>query len=991
VSTISSRYEIPAATHQPGQTVHGFRVDAVTPLEDIRARAYECTHLASGARLLHVHCHDEENLYAIAFRTPPPDSTGVAHITEHSVLAGSRKYPVKDAFNELSKSTLKTFLNAMTWPDKTVYPVCSAVRADYFNLAAVYTDLVLHPLVSEETFRQEGHHLELADLDDPKTDLTVSGVVYNEMKGAYSSPDRVVGKVIQEAIYPDNCYAIDSGGDPDVIPTLTYEKFRAFHRAYYSPSNARWYLYGDIALADHLAFIGERLVGFDRVEVSSEVMPQPRWDRPRSVRASYPIAPGEDTKGKTYVQVSWMLESMAKTEQVVLFEILKEALLGTAASPLRKALVDSGLGQDLSPLSGHDTDFLQTLFTAGLRGSEPERAEQLERLVLETLGRLSREGLDAGLVEAAFHQIEFKGKEVVPPFPVMLLIRSAGPANYGADPKSGLQFGRIVAGLRARYAQDPGLFQRVIQEWFLDNPHRVLSVVAPSGTLAAEKESALKARLAARKQRMSADEVEQVRADAKTLKLTQGTPDPPEALATLPRLNMSDVPRRVRTIPTETREARGVTVFEHPVFSNGVAYVHLAFDLSDLDHETASWAPVLGDATTGLGAAGLDYAGMATRIARSTGGIGCDLITGKSVRSGRTFQRLVIHGRALKSNLGELTAILRDLLTASDTSDRRRVHDIVHEARNDRFASVIPQGNLFALFRAAASFDLARYRQEQWLGSSQVRFLSGLAKESDVEVTRIAEAIASLQRRVFTRGRLLAGVAGDPDLVQAIRAPLDSLIGALPEGTAGAPVEGLPDTPPAVGVGISARVNYVGRALRVPDLLAVEAPAIELLATVLSSDYLYKKLRVQGGAYGGHAVYRYYDGVLGFMSYRDPHLVETLDVYRGVGDFVRSGAITTDLLDRARIGAIGNFDRILSPKEQGLLGMRLRLLEVSDADRLRFRNGLFEVNTDRIRDQALPAIEAASARAGSSVLAPKTAIEEANTKVEPRFALTALE
>lgn len=987
----ASRYEIPAQTHQPGQVVYGFRVDAVTPIEDIRARAYECTHLPTGAKLLHLHANDEENLYAIAFRTPPPDSTGVAHIVEHSVLAGSRKFPVKDAFNELAKSTLKTFLNAMTWPDKTVYPVCSAVRADYFNLATVYTDLVLHPLLSEQTFRQEGHHLELADLDDPKSDLTISGVVYNEMKGAYSSPERVVKKVIQEALYPDNCYAIDSGGDPDVIPTLTYEKFRAFHRAYYSPSNARWYLYGDVPLADHLAFIGERLAEFDRVEVNSEVRPQPRWDRPRSIRASYPIAPGEDPKGKTYVQVSWMLESMAKPERVILFEILTEALLGTAASPLRMALIDSGLGQDLSPASGHDTDFLQTQFTAGLRGTEPDRAEQVERVVLDTLARLAKDGLDAGIVEAAFHQVEFKGKEIVPPYPVMLLIRVAGPANYGADPKSGLEFGRIVAGLRERYAREPRLFADLIREWFLDNPHRLLSVVEPNGTLAAEKEAALKERLAARKRGMSTEEVERVRAEAKALKLAQGSPDPPESLATLPRLKLSDVPRRVRTIPTERHEVRGVTVLEHPIFSNGVAYVHLAFDLSDLDHETALWAPLLGEATTRLGAGGLDYAAMATRIARATGGIGVDLMSGTSVRGGRTFQRLVFHGRALKSNLGELISILTALLTSSDTRDTRRVRDIVHETRNDRFASVIPQGNLFALHRAAASFDLARYRQEQWLGSTQVHFLSGLARESNADASRIAGSIAALQRRVFTRGRLLAGVAGDPDLVQALRGPLDSLIAALPEGGVGPAVDGMPQVPPAVGVAISARVNYVARAFRVPDILASEAPAIELLATVLTSDYLYKRLRVQGGAYGGHAVYRYNDGVLGFISYRDPHLVETLDVYDGVSEFVRSGAIDADLLDRARIGAIGNFDRILSPKEQGLLGMRLHLLDVRDDDRLRFRNGLFEVTADQIQNEALPAIEAASARAGSSVLASKAAIEAANDRVSPPFELTALE
>ncbi len=983
-----SRYEIPSPTHAVGAVAHGFRVDAVTPLADIRARAYECTHLATGARLLHLHCNDEENLYAIAFRTPPVDSTGVAHIVEHSVLAGSKRYPVKDAFNELAKSTLNTFLNAMTWPDKTVYPVCSAVHADYFNLASVYTDLVLSPLVTEQTFQQEGHHLELADLDDPKSDLVVSGVVFNEMKGAYSSPDRLVHKTLQQAIYPESSYGVESGGDPDVIPTLTYERFRAFHRAYYSPSNARWYLYGDIPLTQHLAFLEERLASFSRVEVNSEIRAQARWTAPRRVESTYPIAPGESPSAKTFVNVSWMLDSRTKPEQVILFEILQEALVGNAAAPLRKALVDSGLGQDLGPVTGHDTDYLHTLFTVGLRGSEPDRAEAVERLVMETLGRVAKEGLDAGLLAAALHQIEFRGKEITPPFPVMLLIRAAGPANYGTDPKAGLEFGRLIAGVRERHAKDPRLFARTVQEWLVDNPHRLLSVVAPSATLAAEREAAQKARMAERKARMSAAEVEQVREAAKRLKVAQETPDSADALATMPRLKMADVPRRLRSVPTEARQAHGVTVLEHAVFTNGVAYVDFAFDIGDLDHETAPWAPLLGGATTGLGAAGLDYAAMATRIARGTGGISSDAIAGKAVRGGPVYQRLLFRGKALAANVGEMTAILRDLLTASDTSDRKRVRDLVHEAHNGLFAQAIPRGNQFAWQRAAASIDLARYRQEQWGGATQVNFLARLGGEADA---RIAVQIADLQRRVFTRGRLLVNVTGDPDLVVALRRPIDDFIAALPSLPLGKAVTAMPAVPRAVGVAIPARVNYVAQAAAVPDLLHAAAPSINVLASMLTTDYLYKRLRVQGGAYGGHAAYRYYDGLLGLGSYRDPHLAETLEVYGGIGAFVRSEGISEDLLDRSRIGAIGAFDRVLSPQEQGILALRLHLLGIRNEDCARFRDGLFDVSLARIREEALPILEAALRDAPRAVLASRQAIEEANGKLQPAFEVMPLE
>ncbi|MSS71795.1 MAG: hypothetical protein EXS64_09935 [Candidatus Latescibacteria bacterium] len=986
-----SRYDIPAPTHTPGDEAHGFRIDAVTELPVIRARCYECTHLRTGAKVLHLHCDDEENLYAIAFRTPANDSTGVPHILEHCVLAGSEKYPVKDAFNELGKSTLNTFLNAFTWPDKTIYPVCSAVHTDYFNLAAVYTDLVLHPLITEPTFRQEGHHLELADLDDLDSDLTISGVVYNEMKGAYSSPDRVVHKAVQENLYPDNTYGVDSGGDPAVIPSLTYEQFRAFHRAYYAPGNARWYLYGDIPLGRHLAFISGQLEGFGPGAVDSAVREQPRWSAPRRSEAVYPIGAEDDPANKTFINVAWMVESMTKPEQILLFSILEEALVGSAAGPLRKALIDSGLGQDLSPVTGHDTDFLQTLFAVGLRGSEPDRTDQVESLILEALTKIAEDGLDPDLLKAAFHQIEFRGKEIVPPFPVMLLIRAASPANYGADPKSSLEFGKLIENVRARHAEDPDLFSRLIREWLLQNPHRLLSVVRPSQTLSAEQEAAFRAKMAERKALMTVEDLKRIQVEARALREAQETPDPPETLARLPKLNFDEVPRRVRTIPVQRRESRGVSVLEHEIFSNGIAYVDLAFDISDLDHETALHVPLLGQATAGLGAAGLDYARMATRIASATGGIASEPLAGQHLRDGRTFQFLTFRGKALERNLGELTAVLRDLLTASDATDHKRVRDLVLEARNGLFSRVIPSGHVFAYYRAGASLGLSRYRLEQWLGCTQVRFLSGLVRQVEQEIAPVAERLAALQRRIFTRDRLLVNVTGDPGLVAALRPLLEDLIATLPEGRPGPPVTALPDVPRSVGVTIPAQVNYVGCVLPVGDLLQPAAPAMEMLASILSSDFLYQKLRVQGGAYGGFSFYGPYDGLLPMLSYRDPHLIETLEVYDQVADFIRSDTLTGDLLERSKIGAIGGFDRILSPEQQGSSALRQHLLGVSDEDRKRFRDGLFEVTVERIRREALPVVEAALAHAPKAVIASKEAIEAANTKLSEPFVITTLE
>ena len=400
----------PAPTLNAGAIHHGFEVIRVEEIPDIGVTAYEMEHKITGAKVLHLHSNDTENLYAIGFRTPPLDSTGVPHILEHSVLAGSERYPLKDAFNELLKGTLQTFINAFTYPDKTLYPIASQIKADFYNLARVYTDLVLRPRLLKETFLQEGHHLEFAKPEDINSDLTVSGVVFNEMKGAYSSPDSLMYKAIQENLYPDTTYACDSGGNPDDIPSLTYEQFAGFHHRYYSPSNARIFLFGDIPTMDHLVFLEEMLSGFPRVNVDSQVLDQPRWQQPASVRGYYPVGMNDGLEKKTAVNLAWMMADNTDYETATLLTIVSGLLIGNSASPLRKVLIDSGLGEDLSPVTGIEHDLRQIAFAVGLRGTEADKAPEIESLVMGTLKKLADEGFDRELIEGTLHQVEFHGK-----------------------------------------------------------------------------------------------------------------------------------------------------------------------------------------------------------------------------------------------------------------------------------------------------------------------------------------------------------------------------------------------------------------------------------------------------------------------------------------------------------------------------------------------------------------------------------------------------
>ncbi|MCB9640101.1 MAG: insulinase family protein [Myxococcales bacterium] len=985
-----SRAITPAAMHQPKELVHGFRITAVTELDDIKVRAYEATHEKTGAQVLHLHCNDEENLFSVGFRTPPPDSTGVAHILEHSVLAGSQKYPVKDAFNELGKRTLNTFLNAMTWPDRTVYPVASAVRADYFNLARVYADLVFHPLLRKETLLQEGHHLEFTEPDNKESDLTVSGIVYNEMKGVYASPESVAYRAIQQSILPDTPYGLDSGGDPEKIPDLTYDQFVNFHSRYYSPSNARFFLYGDVPLQENLAFLAGVLAPFDKVEVDSSLPLQPRWGESRKVEESYPIGEDEPLEKKSFVSLCWLVGETADVLDNLLMEIAVSSIYGTSAGPLRKALVDSKLGQDLFPSSGFDNDIRESIAHVGLRGTEPEKADQIESLIFDTLKKIVEEGIDPSLIEATFHQIELYGKEINPPFPIMLMMRANPPWFFDGDPKAGLSFSHLVEQARKAHADDPGIFEKLLQKRLIDNPHRIRLVLSPSNTLAKETQAAFQEKMAAKKASLSEGQLEAIRKEAQALKEAQEAPPDPEALATLPQLDIADIPRKVRTIPMTSRDAQGTQVIEHPLFTNGLVYVGLSFDMRDIAEEHVPYLPLLGRATVGLGAAGLTYDQMAVRIAQHTGGFGASPTVGRDLHSREIFQTLLFDGKFLPRNSGEFFAILTDLLTSSNTQEHERLKDLIRAAASQSQSRLIPSGHMFAYLRAAAALDHTYWRREQWDGTTQMLFLQGLAQQLDKDTEAIGGILSQLQSQIFARKRLTLHVAADPEVLEQLRPELDAFLQGLPEGTAAQDITPTaPTLPHHVGVEIPAEVNYVAQVLQMPDMLDARAPAFEMLAEVLSNELLYQKIRVQGGAYGGFSFYAGDSGLLPMLSYRDPNLIETMEVFANVASFAKSDVIDDEIIDGSRLGAIGSLDRVLAPKQQLDTARRRMLLGLTDEDRQRFRTGLLEVKAEQVREVA-GLLEEALKTSTTAALGSKSRLEEANARLPQPLTLVSL-
>ena len=979
----------PSVTLLAGERCCGFSVLRVEQIPEIRVTAYEIVHEKTGAKLLHLHSEDRENLFSIGFRTPPRDSTGVPHILEHSVLAGSEHYPLKEVFNELVSGTLQTFINAFTYPDKTIYPVASMEKRDFFNLAGIYADLVLRPRLLKETFLQEGHHYEFTESGE----LTVSGIVYNEMKGAYSSPETLMYKAIQENLLPDTPYAYDSGGDPEKIPDLFYEQFREFHKTYYSPTNARFFIYGDIPTKENLVFLEKILAGFERIQVDSSIALQSRWRAPRQVHGFFPVDRDEKVERKTTVNIAWMTAQNNDAETAMLLAVVADLLAGSAASPLRKALIDSGLGEDLSPLTGLERDLQQIVFAVGLRGTDPDRAGRIEELIFSSLRDILRNGFEKDLIEGTLHQVEFHGREIVRrgfPYGIVLMDRAYHAWLYDGDPLLDMNFPKTIGRIRARWEKEPDLFQKVINEWLLENPHRLLSVMEPRSTYQEEREQKAKNRMAAVLGSLSEERKQQIRSEVQLLQKFQAEQDPPEATAVIPKLEIADISRKIETIPTQKDQSNGVTVFRHDLFTNGIAYLDLAFDVSDIPDELQLYLPILGKLTANMGAAGLSYEEMAKRISLYTGGLGVNLVSGETADGKGNWQKLIVSVSALYRNTSQALNIVGDVLTKGDLSEAARMKELILEKKNGLHSAVVPSGHIFAQMAAAESLSVSARRMEQWYGRTQLRFVTEKANRLESLRPEMIEKLTALRDVVFARSRLVLNMTADQEGLGALDAPIGGLIAALPEGDRPKRVKRHKVSAVDTGVAIPADVCYVAQVLKAPPYADLIAAPLFVLSRHLSNSYLYRRIRVQGGAYGGFCKYESSSRTFAFLSYRDPHLTETLAIYKDAIDFICNNSIAGEELKKAVIGSIAALDKPMDPAGKGQTAMIREFSGVTDDLRKRFRHGVLAMDSEQIRKAAesyFPRVEEAAVIA---VFAPEERLQEANRVLDNRLMLEKL-
>lgn len=905
--------------------------DRTIPELKTRARLYR--HIATGAELLSLENDDENKVFGITFRTPPTDSTGLPHIMEHAVLGGSEKYPVREPFVELLKGSMATFVNAMTFADMTTYPVASQNAKDFYNLIDVYMDGVLHPLIPEHTFQQEGWHYEL---ETPDGDITYKGIVFNEMKGAYSSPDNLVGTYSTMSLFPDHPYGFDAGGDPRVIPILSYEQFKAFHAVYYHPSNARIFFYGDDDPEERLRRMGGYLQGYERREVDSVVPLKSPFEEVKWMEFPYEAGGAEDGKlSKAMVTTNWVLAEGSNPQTAMEMGMLTHILIGTSASPLRKALIDSGLGEDLAG-GGLDPYLRQQVFSTGLKGIDTQKAGEVEQLILNVLKQLARDGIDPETVAASVNTIEFQLRENNTgqiPRGLSLMLRSLTSWLHEGDPIARLSYEVPLANVKERLAKGERYFESLIQAYFLDNQHRTTVLLKPEVGYNQHLEVEERNRLVATQAQMSSEDLQAIFENTQHLKLRQETPDTSEALATIPSLSLSDLERENKLIPIDVQSLAGCKVLYHDLFTNKIVYLDVGFNLRMLPQELLPYVPLFGKALIGIGTEKEDFVKLSQRIGRTTGGIYPTTHLSPVKMSSEGTYWLFLRGKATLENSGELLAILHDVLLTVKLDNQERFRQMVLEEKAELEARLIPRGHVMVNTRLRAHFDQAGWVTEQMGGIEYLFFLRKLSEAVDRNWEGVLEKLETVRSILVSRKGALVNVTLDQEGWHMIKAGVEAFLEALPVRESQITNWLAPEYPKFEGLSIPAQVNYVGKGGNLYSLGYDFHASLMVISNYLRTTWLWERIRVQGGAYGSGLSFDHLSGVLTYWSYRDPNLLKTIGNYDGTAKFLKNLKIDPAELTKSIIGTIGDMDTYMLPDAKGYTSMTRYLMGVTDEER----------------------------------------------------------
>ena len=918
-------------------------------IQDINSVTYLCRHKKTGARVALVSNDDENKVFYIGFRTTPKDSTGVAHILEHSVLCGSKEFPVKDPFVELVKGSLNTFLNAMTYPDKTVYPVASCNDKDFQNLMHVYLDAVFYPNIykNESIFRQEGWHYEL---EGDEEELKVNGVVYNEMKGAFSSPDDVLEREIMNSLYPHTTYGCESGGDPEVIPELTYEEFLDFHRKFYHPSNSYIYLYGNMDMAQKLTFIDEHyLSAYDALKVDSEVTEEPAFDKPGRIVRDCPIGEGEDEEENTYLSQNFCVGDSLDPKLYIAFQILDYALCSAPGAPLKQALVDRGIGKDVYSI--YENGIRQPYFSVVAKDTSVEKEQEFLQVTEEVLKKLAAEGFDEKALLAGINYYEFKYRE----------------ADFGSYPK-GLMYGLQVLDswlyddrlpfihieandtfAELRKEVKSGYFEGLVQKYLLDNTHRSVVILQPKSGLLEEQEQKQRKKMAQVKAAMSPDELEAVKETFRNLTEFQESEDAKEDLEKIPLLKREDMKKEANLPVNEVRSIGDTTLLYHDLFTNGIGYLRLIFRLDQIPGKYFPYIGILKGCLGLLNTEHYAYGDLYNEMNLVTGGMAAvNNVYGRLQDTDEFTLTLELKTKVFYDRIADAIDLMREIVMTSDLTDTKRLYEILAEGKSRMQAQMTSGGHSVAAGRAMSYGSIPGAVSEEISGIPFYRRITDLEAHFDEKKEELVEILQTLLKMIFRPENLMVDFVGEEKAVGLLDAPVEAFKAAL-YTEAVEMAHYIPEVSRKnEGFLTSGQVNYVCRAGNFRKSGLKYTGALRVLKVMLGYEYLWVNVRVKGGAYGCMCSFGR-SGDSYFVSYRDPNLGRTIDIYEKAADAIAEFTADERTMTQYIIGAVSDLDVPMNPAAKGLYSLSAYMTGLDDAALQREREELLNATVEDIR------------------------------------------
>lgn len=918
-------------------------------VEDVQSDGFILRHKKSGARIAILSNNDDNKVFYIGFRTPPEDETGVPHIIEHTTLCGSKKFPVKDPFIELAKGSLNTFLNAMTYPDKTVYPVASCNDQDFKNLMDVYLDAVFNPNITkyEEIFKQEGWHYELTGKDD---ELKINGVVYNEMKGAYSSPDEVLSSQIYRSLFPDNTYSKDSGGNPEYIPKLTYEAYLDFYHKYYHPSNSYIYLYGDMDVVERLEWLDKEYLSlYDYKKVNSEINKQPAFDEIKNVEAQYSITMDDSQENKTYLSYNRVVGDSLDEMLYQAFDVLDYALVSSPGAPVKQALIDAGIGDDV--YGSYDAGILQPVFSFVAKNANASQADEFESIIENTLKEVVKTGINKEALLAGINSSEFKFREAdFGQFPKGLLFGlNCLDSWLFDDMKPFIHLECLGTFAKLRKAVDTDYFEKLIQEYLLDNTHGSSVTVKPKRGLGNEREEALAKELSDYKASLSDEEIKKLIEDTEHLKKYQEEPSSDEDLRKLPMLTRADMKKNAMAFSNIEDELLDVKVVRHDIESNGIDYISFLFDAGDFAQSELGY---LGFFTNALGLVSTErysYTDLANATNIYTGGISTGTASHPDIKDRNNFVfKFEVKLKVLEKNLDKALELMEQMLLSSDFTDTKRLGELVAQIKARLQANLSSSGHLVAAMRSMSSFSRYALYQDELKGIAFYRSICRIEKELSESPKSVSDKLAAIARKLFARNRMLISFTGNNEAYGNAKPSLEKVIAGFNKMSAiGNQAEVHFNTAKEAFIDAS-QIQYVAKT---GDFICEGyeyTGALRLLRIILSYDYLWINVRVKGGAYGCMNTFLR-SGESYFVSYRDPNLSDTLDVYDRIPEYIKSFSPDERDMTKYIIGTFSALDTPMNPEAKGSRSLSAYLEGITYEQIQKERNEILNAQPEDIR------------------------------------------